>query len=101
MKTFEERLEALTQTLELTVRDQETHRRWIEDLRQQSQAHERRQADTEAALRTLINLTLEDRSAAQRFTESLRTWTESAESRLAELQVLARTAHERLDRAGH
>ena len=44
--TFEERLEALTQTLELTVREQETHRRWIENLREQSEAHERRQADT-------------------------------------------------------
>lgn len=106
--TIEERLNAITQTLELTARMQQDFKLKTEERLAQLQAQfEREQsAAAERLKRIEDNLIVQGEVVARvdrqlgefalrtaKWIERTDAWIESAETRLAELQVLVRTAH--------
>jgi cob(I)alamin adenosyltransferase len=92
--TIEERLEAITETLELTARTaQDTERRLAE--------HQGQAARDQDALRDRLNrleetMTRQGEHVAQ-FADSCRAWIDTAERRFAELQEIARANSKRLE----
>ena len=107
--TIEERLEAITHTLELTARM--AHESEERLTRLEAQFEREQAAAAERFKRIEDNLIVQGELVARldrqlgefalrtaHWIERTGAWIESAETRLAELQVLVRTAHERLDR---
>jgi dsDNA-specific endonuclease/ATPase MutS2 len=105
--TIDERIEALTQSLELVVRDQEAQRQWIESLRKQAEAHDSRMSEMNRRQQLLADNMLVQGELMARldrhiddFVVRVDGWIETGRTQIAELQVLTRAAHERLDRIG-
>ncbi len=99
--TFEERLEAINQTLELTARIAlDTERRLAERQeetdRDQNAARERITHQEETMIRLEETMTRQGDQVA-RFAEATRAWIETAERRFAELQEIARASSKRLE----
>jgi len=104
--SIEERLEAITQTLELTARMQQQRERDLaasEDRREQELAAVKVRTGQELAAAKERTKRLEDQLVVQaelvaRFERRVDDWIESAETRLARLEVLSTAVLERIDR---